>query len=41
MLTFVARKFKHFAALPLAIAVIPVSFYLLVFLTGHDLDDAR
>lgn len=41
MLTFVARKFKHFAALPAAIAVIPVSFYLVVFLSGHDLAAAR
>ena len=30
MLTYVARKYKHFAALPAAIAIIPVSFYLVV-----------
>ncbi len=41
MLTYVSRRFKHFAALPLAIAVIPISFYCTLFLSGCDLDDAR
>jgi MFS superfamily sulfate permease-like transporter len=41
MLTYVARKCKHFAALPAAIAIIPISFYLVVFLSGHDLASAR
>ena len=41
MLTYVSRKFKHFAALPAAIAIIPISFYLILFLSGHSLDDAR
>jgi sulfate permease, SulP family len=41
ILTLASRKISHDAALPLIMVSIPASFYLLLWVTGESMEDAR
>lgn len=41
LLTYVSRTCKHFGALPLAIIIIPIIFYVLLMISGTELSSAR
>lgn len=41
LLTFVARKCNNEAMLPLSMVAIPVGFYLVLFIHGMSISDAR